>query len=75
VFPLGVDGGGVGDDQRERETLAGFCPRATLFPSTPNRKRQEEEGFGDLQNPEKILAGLFPPLGRFCKRRIGQGER
>jgi hypothetical protein len=32
VFPLGVDGGGVGDDKREREALAGFCPRATLSP-------------------------------------------
>jgi hypothetical protein len=42
VFPLGVDGGGVGDDQREREALAGFCPRATLSPrlQTVNDKRK-----------------------------------
>jgi hypothetical protein len=39
---LGVDASGVGDDQRERETLAGFCPRATLSPrlQTVNDKRK-----------------------------------
>jgi hypothetical protein len=65
VEGLGVDGGGVGDDQREREALAGFCPWATLSPRLQIVNDKRKRGLGDLLGPEKILAGPFPPLGRF----------
>jgi hypothetical protein len=54
---------GRGLAERERESFAS----GSSFPLDSNCKRQGEEGFGDLLGPEKILAGLFPPLGRFCK--------
>jgi hypothetical protein len=72
---LGVDGGGWVRSERERERFSreggGRFASGSSFPSIPTANDKRKRVLGDLLNPEKILAGPFPPLGRFCKIRIG----
>jgi hypothetical protein len=69
---LGIDGGGVIDDQRERETLAGFCPRATLLllDAKPKTTRGRDLRIPRLQR--EIPSRSSPSLGRFAKRIRGR---
>jgi hypothetical protein len=50
----------------------GFCRAVPQAPPPPSIQTENDKGkgvFGDLLNPEKILAGPFPPLGRFAKEK------
>jgi hypothetical protein len=50
----------------------GFCRAVPRAPPPPSIQTENDKGkgsFGDLLNPEKILAGPFPPLGRFAKEK------
>jgi hypothetical protein len=47
----------------------GLCPRPTPLTSTPTANDKGKRVEGDLLGPERILAGHFPPLGWFLKRR------
>jgi hypothetical protein len=55
----------------ERERFSregrGRFASGSSFPSIPTANDKRKRVLGDLLNPEKILAGLFPPLGQFCK--------
>jgi hypothetical protein len=66
----------VVDNQRERETLAGFCPRATLLlllDAKPKMTRGRDLRIPGLQR--EIPSRSSPsPLGRFAKRIRGRGR-
>jgi hypothetical protein len=50
----------------------GFCRAVPRAPPPPSIQTENDKGkgvFGDLLNLEKILAGPFPPLGRFAKEK------
>jgi hypothetical protein len=47
----------------------GRSASGSSFPSIPTAYDKRKRVLSDLLNPEKILAGLLPPLGRFCKRK------
>jgi hypothetical protein len=50
----------------------GFCRVVPWAPPPPSIQTKNDKGkgvFGDLLNPEKILAGPFPPLCRFAKEK------
>jgi hypothetical protein len=55
--------------ERERFSREGGdrSTSGSSFPSIPTINGKRKRVLGDRLNPEKILAGLFPPLGQFCK--------
>jgi hypothetical protein len=65
---IGVDGGEVVDDQRERETLAGFSLGLPSSSSMPNCKRKKEKIYKSLDSRRKSPADPLPSLGRFAKK-------
>jgi hypothetical protein len=65
----------VVDDQRERETLAGFCPWATLLllDAKPKTTRGRDLRIPGLQR--KIPSRSSPPSWSVCKNNKRERER